>query len=97
MSYNEQQFQDQARQVDTLKDELSRLNLRFESLMKDNGIKPEDLEQNRADISPALQEELRRAEEEAKRAGAARAAQTAPAQPSAGSLPGSRRRSAIRL
>jgi peptidoglycan hydrolase CwlO-like protein len=76
MAFTEQHLREQEKQLESLKDELSRLNARFDGMCKDGGISGADLEKALAEKrSPEMESALSRAREEAERAGKARAAQ----------------------
>ena len=83
-------------QLDALREELDRLNASFNALLKDAGIKHEDLKNLDINTLPApVKDAFSTEQAEAKRAGAARAAQTTVS--STASKPRSARRGIVRL
>lgn len=88
--------EEQKMQFQRLKYELSRLNSQFEDQQKTLGLKPEDLVQEKV-VAPELATKLIEAQEEALRAGAARAAQCAASVDPGAQTTGIHRKGAIRL
>lgn len=97
MTFSEENFQKQETQLNDLHDELSRLNAQFDAQMKTLNLRPADLAMDESTLAPEMKAMLATAMESAKRAGSARAAQTAPTTQPTGHAPGSGRSGVIRL
>ncbi|MDD2966853.1 MAG: hypothetical protein PHN64_05100 [Desulfovibrionaceae bacterium] len=88
----------QNQQIDSLREELDRLNAHFNATLKDAGILLDDLKNIDISTLPAtVQAALSTAQAEAKRAGAARAAQNNTAQASTARPHGTARRGIVRM
>jgi len=74
MPFTEQQLKQQEEQLAALKDELSRLNSVYDSLVKEEGVSAVSNE-DMNNLPPEMKQVLEEAQEKAKRAGAARVAQ----------------------
>lgn len=74
MAFTEKDMQAQEEQLNALKDELSRLNQKFDAQLKGMGLTEDDLKQQEA-MTPEVEALVAKAKEEAKRAGEARKAQ----------------------
>ncbi len=98
MAFSDKDLHAQEQQLQTLNEELSRLNTQFEAQLKGLGISENDLLTTAdAETSPDLQKMMSEAQDKAKREGAARAAQGAPAPAAGAKTPGSGRRGVVRL
>ena len=85
--FTEEAIREQQRQLDNLREQLSRANALFEAQKKQLGITDADIEQVKKEkLSPVLEALMEQSAREAKRAGEAAAAslkaETAPSQPS---------------
>ena len=89
MAFTEKDMQAQEEQLNALKDELSRLNQKFDAQLKGMGLTEDDLKQQEALVA--------KAKEEAKRAGEARKAQASLDNRPSGKAPGAGRRGVVRL
>lgn len=96
MAFTEKDLQDQEAQLEALKDELSRLNQKFDAQLKNMGLTEDDLKRQEA-MTPEVEALVAKAKEEARRAGEARKAQAALNKPSSGKAPGTGRRGVVRL
>ena len=94
MAFTEKDMQAQEEQLNALKDELSRLNQKFDAQLK--GITEDDLKQQEA-MTPEVEALVAKAKEEAKRAGEARKAQASLDNRPSGKAPGAGRRGVVRL
>ena len=74
MAFTEKDMQAQEEQLSALKDELSRLNQKFDAQLKGMGLTEDDLKQQEA-MTPEVEALVAKAKEGAKRAGEARKAQ----------------------
>ena len=82
MAFTEQEMKAQEQAFAAMKEELSRLNARYEGMVKDAGISTEDLKKALNEKrSPELEKAFNEAKAEAERAGKARAAQAGAAAP----------------
>lgn len=99
MAFTEKDLEAQERQLQTLQDELSRLNSQAEAQLKSLGVTENELSAALAGEVPAeVQKLMAEAADKAKREGAARAAQGAPATAGSGAkAPGAGRKGAVRL
>lgn len=98
MAFTEKDFKAQEQQLKTLQDELSRLDVQFNTHLKNLGLTEEDLKAAlEGDIPPEVQQMMAEAMDKAKREGQARSAQSLPAAVSSGKAPGAGRRGAVRL
>ena len=68
MAFTEKDMQAQEEQLSALKDELSRLNQKFDAQLKGMGLTEDDLKQQEA-MTPEVEALVAKAKEEAKRAG----------------------------
>ena len=93
MAFTEKDMQAQEEQLNALKDELSRLNQKFDAQLKGMGLTEDDLKQQEA-MTPEVEALVAKAKEEAKRAGEAQA--SLDNRPS-GKAPGAGRRGVVRL
>ena len=89
MAFTEKDLQAQDAQLEALKDELSRLNQKFDAQLKSMGLTET--------MPPEVEALVAKAKEEARRAGEARKAQAALNKPSSGKAPGAGRRGVVRL
>lgn len=96
MAFTEKDMQAQEEQLNALKDELSRLNQKFDAQLKGMGLTEDDLKQQEA-MTPEVEALVAKAKEEAKRAGEARKAQAALDNRPSGKAPGAGRRGVVRL
>ena len=98
MAFSDKNLHAQEQQLQVLSDELSRLNTQFDAQLKGLGVSEDDLlETLNAEMSPDLQKMMSEAQDKAKREGAARAAQSAPAPSTGAKTPGTGRRGVVRL
>ena len=98
MAFTQKDFEAQEQQLQTLKDELSRLDVQFAAHLKTLGLTEADLKTAlEGDIPPDVQQMMSEAMDKAKREGQARSAQSSPAASSGGKAPGAGRRGAVRL
>ena len=99
MAFTEEDLLEQEKELDALKDELSRMNARFDGMLKDFGVSPDDLHKAMQEKrSPELEEAVQAAREEAERAGKTRAAQARRAEKPVADKPAPRGRpGAVRL
>lgn len=99
MTFTDNDFERQQVQLQELKDELSRLDDRFKAQLKAGNIAPEELTQiDLASVPAEVRKALEAAQDAARHAGAARAAQSAPASVSStGRAPGAGRRGVVRM
>ena len=88
MAFTEKDMQAQEEQLNALKDELSRLNQKFDAQLKGMGLTEDDLKQQEA-MTPEVEALVAKAKEEAKRA-------SLDNRPS-GKAPGAGRRGVVRL
>ncbi len=80
MAFTEKDLAEQQKAFDEIRDEFSRLNTQFDAMLKEGGLRSEDLQQALGGKhTPEVQAYLDKARDEAVRAGQARAAQAAPA------------------
>ncbi len=93
MAFTEKDMQAQEEQLSTLKDELSRLNQKFDAQLKGMGLTEDDLKQQE-EMTPEVEALVAKAKEEAKRAGEARKAQASLDNRPSGKAPGAGRRGA---
>ena len=96
MAFTEKDMQAQEEQLSALKDELSRLNQKFDAQLKGMGLTEDDLKQQEA-MTPEVEALVAKAKEEAKRAGEARKAQASLDNRPSGKAPGAGRRGVVRL
>ena len=96
MAFTEKDMQAQEEQLSALKDELSRLNQKFDAQLKGMGLPEDDLKQQEA-MTPEVEALVAKAKEEAKRAGEARKAQASLDNRPSGKAPGAGRRGVVRL
>ncbi len=96
MAFTEKDMQAQEEQLNALKDELSRLNQKFDAQLKGMGLTEDDLKQQEA-MTPEVEALVAKAKEEAKRAGEARKAQASLDNRPSGKAPGAGRRGVVRL
>jgi hypothetical protein len=74
MAFTEKDLREQEQAFEALKEEMSRLNARFDGMLKDTGLSLEDLDASLEEKrSPELEKLLEQAKAEAERAGRARA------------------------
>ena len=78
MAFTEKDMQAQEEQLNALKEELSRLDQKFDAQLKAMGLTEDDLKQQEP-MTPELEALVAKAKEEAKRAGEARKAARPPA------------------
>lgn len=102
MAFSEEQIKKQREQLQTIKEEFSRLNSKFDALLKESGLTQADLKNiDESKLPPEVLAAAQKAQEDAKRAGEARAAQVSmPSQGSTGGgrkTPGARRKGIVRL
>ena len=98
MAFSDKNLHAQEQQLQVLSDELSRLNTQFDAQLKGLGVSEDDLRAAlNAEMSPDLQKMMSEAQDRAKREGAARAAQSAPAPNTGAKTPGTGRRGVVRL
>ena len=95
MAFTEKDMQAQEEQLSALKDELSRLNQKFDAQLKGMGLTEDDLKQEA--MTPEVEALVAKAKEEAKRAGEARKAQASLDNRPSGKAPGAGRRGVVRL
>ena len=95
MAFTEKDMQAQEEQLNALKDELSRLNQKFDAQLKGMGLTEDDLKQQ--EMTPEVEALVAKAKEEAKRAGEARKAQASLDNRPSGKAPGAGRRGVVRL
>ena len=95
-AFTEKDMQAQEEQLNALKDELSRLNQKFDAQLKGMGLTEDDLKQQEA-MTPEVEALVAKAKEEAKRAGEARKAQASLDNRPSGKAPGAGRRGVVRL
>ena len=88
MAFTEKDMQAQEEQLSALKDELSRLNQKFDAQLKGMGLTA---------MTPEVEALVAKAKEEAKRAGEARKAQASLDNRPSGKAPGAGRRGVVRL
>lgn len=80
MAFTEKELAEQQKAFDEIRDEFSRLNSQFDAMLKEGGLRSEDLRQALGEKhTPEVQAYLDKAKADADRAGQARAAQAAPA------------------
>ena len=91
MAFTEKDMQAQEEQLNALKDELSRLNQKFDAQLKGMGLKQQEA------MTPEVEALVAKAKEEAKRAGEARKAQASLDNRPSGKAPGAGRRGVVRL
>lgn len=79
MAFTENDVRQQEQAFAAVKEEFSRLNARFDGMLKESGLSVEDLKKSLAEKhDPELERLLNQAKEEAARQGKARVAQSAP-------------------
>ena len=93
MAFTEKDMQAQEEQLSALKDELSRLNQKFDAQLKGMGLTEDDLKQQEA-MTPEVEALVAKAKEEA---GEARKAQASLDNRPSGKAPGAGRRGVVRL
>jgi len=82
MQFTEKDLLEQEQAFEALKDEFSRVNARFDGMLKESGLSEDDLRKSLAEKrSPELDKVLEQARAEAAHAGQARAAQAGEAAP----------------
>ena len=92
----EKDMQAQEEQLNALKEELSRLDQKFDAQLKAMGLTEDDLKQQEP-MTPEVEALVAKAKEKAKRAGEARKAQAALDNRPSGKAPGAGRRGVVRL
>jgi septal ring factor EnvC (AmiA/AmiB activator) len=98
MAFSDKDLHAQEQQIQILKEELSRLNTQFDAQLKGLGISEDDLlAALDTELPPELQKMMSEAQDKAKREGAARSAQSAPAPVTGAKAPGTGRRGVVRL
>ncbi len=96
MAFTEKDMQAQEEQLNALKDELSRLNQKFDAQLKGMGLTEDELKQQET-MTPEVEALVAKAKEEAKRAGEARKAQASLDSRTSEKVPGAGRRGVVRL
>ena len=96
MAFTEKDMQAQEEQLSALKDELSRLNQKFDAQLKGMGLTEDDLKQQEA-MTPEVEALVAKAKEEASAPGEARKAQAPWITVLPGKAPGAGRRGVVRL
>lgn len=80
MAFTEKDQAEQQKAFEEIKDEFSRLTAQFDAMLKEGGLRSEDLQQALGEKhTPEAEAFLAKAKDDAARAGQARAAQAAPA------------------
>ena len=98
MAFSDKDLHEQEQQFQVLEEELSRLNTQFDAQLKGLGISEDDLlETLKTELPPEMQKMMSEAQDKAKREGAARSAQSAPAPVTGAKAPGTGRRGVVRL
>jgi septal ring factor EnvC (AmiA/AmiB activator) len=98
MTFSDKDLHAQEQQIQILKEELSRLNTQFDAQLKGLGVSENDLLATlNTELPPEVQKMMSEAQDKAKREGAARAAQSAPAPVTGAKAPGTGRRGVVRL
>ena len=98
MTFSDKDLHAQEQQLQALNEELSRLNTQFDTQLKGLGVSENDLLATlNTEMSSDLQKMMSEAQDKAKREGAARAAQNAPASGTGAKAPGTGRRGVVRL